>query len=335
MKMLLALVMVAMSLAGPAPGAEPLTIRIAWSTVPAELTPVLFQKKDMLDYLGSSYVVEHLHFGPSAAVVQALAAGDIDIAALAPVTFAAAIRNGGVEDLRIVADDYQDGVAGHYSSEFMVRDASEIRTVEDLEGRVLAIDARGTASDLGLSAMLRRHGLVDPKSYRIVETPVTNMGAMLEAGKVDLAALGAPFSYALKARGSVRTLFTLGDALGPSQGLMLVARTEFLAAHRAAVTDFFEDYLRALRWFLAPVHRDEAVQIAAAFTRAPRALFDDYLFTADDYYRDPDAQPNFAAVQRTVAALRADGFLDSAPDARHYADTSFVEEAARRLAKAP
>jgi sulfonate transport system substrate-binding protein len=326
-----ALVLVAIILAGSAEG-ETLAIRIAWTTVPAELTPVLFEKKDMLDHLGSSYTVEHLHFGPSATVVQALAAGEIDIAALAPVTFAAAIRNGGLEDLRIVADDYQDGVAGSYSSEFMVRDASEIRDVEDLRGLVLAIEARGGASDIGLHAMLRRHGLED---QRIVETPVTSMGAMLEAGKIDLAALPAPFSYVLKARGTARTLFTVRDALGPTQGLMLVARAEFLAAHRAALADFFTDYVRALRWFLAPANRDEAVQIVAAFTRAPRALFDDYLFTADDYYRDPDARPNLSAVQRAMDALKADGFLDSAVDARHYADMSLVEEAVHRLKQAP
>ena len=98
--------------------------------------------------------------------------------------------------------------------------------------------------------------------------------------------------------------------------------------------DFFEDYLRALRWFLDPAHRDEAVMIVASFTRAPRAMFDDYLFTADDYYRDPDARPNLAAVQKAMDALRAEGIIDIAIDARPYADPSFVEEAGRRLKQA-
>ncbi|HXQ53358.1 MAG TPA: ABC transporter substrate-binding protein [Stellaceae bacterium] len=334
MKTRLALVMAAMILAGAAEGGERLVIRIAWATVPAELTPVLFEKKDMLDHLGSSYTVEHLHFGPSATVLQALAAGEIDIAALSPATFALAIRNAGLEDLRAVADDYQDGVAKRYSSEFMVRDAGPIRAVEDLRGRVVAVEAQGSMADLGLKTMLRRHGLEDVGFYREVEPPLANMGAMLEAGNIDLAALPAPFTYVLKARGSVRTLFTLRDALGPSQGLMLVARAGFLDAHRAALADFFEDYLRALRWFLDPAHRDEAVMIVASFTRAPRAMFDDYLFTADDYYRDPDARPNLAAVQKAMDALRAEGIIDIAIDARPYADPSFVEEAGRRLKQA-
>ena len=52
--------------------AAPLTLRIAWTAVPLDLTPVLIEQKDMLDHLGQSYAVEPVHFGEAATVVRAL-----------------------------------------------------------------------------------------------------------------------------------------------------------------------------------------------------------------------------------------------------------------------
>jgi NitT/TauT family transport system substrate-binding protein len=311
--------------------AAPLPIRVAWTSVPAELTPVLLEKKDLLDRLGKSYTVEPVHFGESATVVRALAAGEIDLAALPPPAFAFAVRNAGLDDLRIVADLYRDGAPHHYASEFLVREASGIRTIDDLAGKILAVDALGGMSDLALRVMLQKHGIDPRQGAHIAVAPVANQGAMLEAGKIDLAALGAPFSYMLTGRGTARPLFTLRDALGPSDGLVLVARAGFVAENHAALVDFFEDHLRALRWFLDPAHRDEAVLIVASFTHAPRALYDDYLFTDGDYFRDRGARPDVAALQHSIDALRDMGFLDIAIDVRHYVDLNLIDEAAKRL----
>jgi len=311
--------------------AAPLPIRIAWISVPTQMSPILFAQQDLLDHQGVTYAVQHIHFSDEAPILRAFAAGLIDIAPLTPNAVAVAIQNAGLDDLRIVADDYQDGAHGHYSEEFMVGDASPIRAVEDLRGKVLAVEARGGMSEIALRAMLSRHGLSSDRDADIVEAPVPSQGAMLEQGRIDLAALGAPFSYILKARGSARALFTRADALGPSEGLMLVARAEFLERNRAALDDFFEDYLRALRWFLAPDHRDEAVLIAAQASRVPADLLDDYLFSDGDYFRDRDARPDLAALQRNFDQLREAGALDMTVDARAHADLSFIDEAARRV----
>lgn len=309
----------------------PLRIRIAWTTVPGQMTPVVMEKKDLLDHLGKTYTVEHLHFSGSGPMVTALAVGEVDIAPLAPSSLGVAIQNAGLDDLRIIADDYQDGVADHYSSEFMVRADGPLQTIDDLKGKVLAVNAIGGGSDIALRIMLRRHGLEDKRDYAIVETQFPNMPAMLEQSKVDLAALVAPFSQLLKSRGTARTLFAMRDVLGPTQSLMNVARASYLEQNRAALQDFFEDYLRGLRWFLDPANRDEAVGIVAQFNRQPVAVFADYLFTNDDYYRDRDGNPNLDALQNNLRVLREVGFLDIDIDATRHADLSFIAEARRRL----
>jgi sulfonate transport system substrate-binding protein len=326
----LALVVAALLLAGAAARAEPLKLRVAWSTVPAQLTPVLFQRKELLDHAGKSYTLELVHFAETAPVERWLAAGEIDIAPLAPVTFGVAIENAGLEDLRIIADGYQDGVGRFYSSEFMVRNDGPIWAIEDLKGKLAAIHAPGLGS-IALRFLLSRHGLEDRRDYSTVVTPFPSMGAMLEDGRIDLAALVAPFAQRLIERGTARRLFDLRAAIGPSQGLVYVARAGFLERNRAALEDFFEDYLRALRWFLDPANRDDAVAAVARFNHDAVGLYAGYLFSDGDYYRDRDARPNLAALQGNLRLLRDAGLLSIDIDVKRYLDLSFVEAAAQRL----
>jgi sulfonate transport system substrate-binding protein len=316
--------------AGAARGDEPLTIRIAWTTVAGQMTPILFDRPDLVPHLGRSYRVEHFHFAGSGPMVTALATGDVDIAPLAPSSFGVAIQNAHLDDLKLVTDDYQDGVEGNYSSEFMVRQDSPIRSVDDLKGKVVAVNAVGGGSDIGLRVMLRRHGLEDRRDYSVIETQFPNMPAMLEERKIDLASLVAPYAQRLRERGAARPLFTMHDALGRTQSLANVARAGFLEKNRAVLLDFFEDYVRALRWHLDPANRDAAVASVAKFNKQPPEGYA-YLFTKDDYYRDRDARPDLAAMQRNLQTLKELGFLNRDIDVASHADLGFIEAAVKRL----
>jgi sulfonate transport system substrate-binding protein len=311
--------------------ADPLAIRVAWTQGPAQLLPLLLEKKDLFAHERTSYTVETVAFAQSATALRAMAAGKIDFEALSPIEFAVAVENAGLDDLRIVAEEFRDGAEGYYSAEFMVRDESPIRTVDDLAGRVAAVDAAESMAGAGLTLMLRRYGLEEGKDYRRVELPLGLMGAILEGRKIDLAALPAPFSYALRERARPRTLFTLKDAIGPSEGLMLVARAQFLDQNRAALEDFFADYLIALHWFLDPDHRAEAVLIAADVTHLPQDLLETYLFTDADYFHDPGARPDLGNLQRTINLLQQAGILGAPLDVRSHADLGLIEAAAQRL----
>lgn len=309
---------------------EPLKIRIAWTTVPGQMTPIIFERKALLKHYGTSYVVEHLHFAGSGPMVTALAAGEVDIAPLAPSSFGVAIQNARMNDIRIVSDVYQDGAGDHYSNEFLVLKDSPIKRIEDLKGKVLAVNAVGGGSDIALRAMLRKHHLEDKRDYTVIETKFSNMPAMLEERKVDLVGLVALFAHGLEKRGTARPLFTVKDALGPSQSLFNVARAEFLDKNKAALHDFFEDYLRGLHWFLDPANRKAAIDIVAKANKRSSGAFP-YLFSKDDYFRDRDAQPNLDALQHNLQSLKELGFLKIDIDVKRYADLRFVEQAAKRL----
>jgi sulfonate transport system substrate-binding protein len=322
-------------LARPAGAGETLKIRIGWATTPAQLTPILFKKRDILRHYGETYIVEPVFFRGSAPQITALAADELDIAALAHISFGTAIVNAHMSDLRIIADVFQDGVDDYYTTRYLVRRDGPIKTIEDLKGKVVASSGIGGAQDMGIRAMLRRHGLEDRRDYSVVEVQFPNMATSLAEGRVDLVGAIAPYDEEMLAAGSARKLFTLKDAVGVSQMILWCARAPFLQKNSAALDDFFEDMLRSLAWFLDPAHHAAAVAILAQFTKQPAEVFDRWVFTKRDYYRDLQGRPNLAALDENLKTEKALGFLKEDVNSSSYADLSFIEAAAKRVVASP
>ena len=116
-------------------------------------------------------------------MVTALANGELELANLAYSTLAIAIQNAGMDDLRVIADEFRDGVEGYYSQEYMVLADGPIRKVSYLKGKVAMSNAAGSAIDVAMRAMLRKHGLEDKRDYTVVESPFPTMRAMLSEKK--------------------------------------------------------------------------------------------------------------------------------------------------------
>jgi sulfonate transport system substrate-binding protein len=330
MKRWLALAVAALLALGTAAQAEPLKVRIGWITVPTSLAPILFARPELAPHLGKSYVVDPIRFGGSSAMMTALASGDLDIGELSYSSFGYAIQNARMEDLRLIADEIQDGVPGYYSVPFMVLKDGPVATIDDLKGKVLATNIIGAGTDIAMRAMLRRHGLEDKRDYTVIESNYANMKALLEDRKVDLITMIAAYTDD-EVRRTARTLFTVRDVLGVSQILALAARKPYIDKNRAALVDYFEDSLRSLRWYLDPANHREAVAIIAAFNKLPEAFYAPWVLGAGDQYHDPNGRPNLEAIQRNLEVQKEAGFLKIDIDVRKYADLSLVEEAAKRL----
>jgi len=310
---------------------DPVKIRNGWIVPVTNLASILFAKDGVAKHNGQSYVMEPVRFQGSPQMMTALATGELEISLLAFSSFSLGVQNAGMNDMRIIADEVRDGAGDYYSHEFMVRADSPIKTVIDLKGKVLATNAVGAAVDIAMRAELVNHGLDPKKDVTVVEAAFPNMKAMLVESKVDLIPGVLPFSQDPELRKAARTLFTEKDGMGPNELAFLVARAGFLEKNRAAMVDFLEDYLRAVRFYTDPANHEEAVAIATRVSKLPAAVFESWLFTKKDYYRDPNGLPDIAALQSNIDLQQKLGFLKSSIEAKNYIDLSLVREAAARL----
>src|SRR5215813_4860143 len=124
---------IALLTAGPAHSAEPVKIRISWVAPVSNWASILLEKKELAKHLGKSYVLEPVRFQGTPPMITAMATGELEIGNLAYSTFALALQNAKMDDLRVIADEFQDGVPGYFSNEFLVLKDSGINKVEDLK----------------------------------------------------------------------------------------------------------------------------------------------------------------------------------------------------------
>jgi NitT/TauT family transport system substrate-binding protein len=310
---------------------EPLKIRLGWVS-PTDFGPILFPKDGIAQHLGKSYTLVLTRFTGTPGVITAIATGDLDIGVFSYSSLGLAVQNAHMDDVRIIMDVEQDGVPGHYSSEFMVKKDSPIHSVADLKGKVLAAPGPGSANDMAIRVMLAKQGLVDKRDYTMIEVAFPNMKAMLADGKADLISAGSParsFDPALRA--IARTLFTERDAMGVTQLVMWGARQGFLAKNRPAIVDFLGDVLRSRHFYFDPANHAEAVKIVADFTHEAPENMSAWLFTDRDHFRDPNGVPNLAAVQANIDQMAKMGFLKGSIDVAKYADLSIVRDAAKSV----
>jgi NitT/TauT family transport system substrate-binding protein len=324
-----------LTLFGGFAAAQPVKIRVAYVVPVANWASLLFEKPGLAQHNGKSYTFEAVHFQGTPQMITALANNELEIADLAFASLAIAVENAGMDDLRVIADEFQDGVDGYYSDEFFVLKDGPVRSIKDLKGKVVATNVAGSAVDIIMRAALRKNGLDDRKDVTTIETAFPNMKPTLLSKKADAIPGVIPFAFDPELRANSRVLFTQKEIVGRTQMILWAARSSVLQKNRAAMTDFMEDAIRAARWYLDPKNHAEAVEIAARVSKRPAAAFDKWLFLKagqnGDYYRDPNMLPDLKALQANIDLQHQLGLVKATIDVRKHSDLSVVQQAAKRV----
>lgn len=310
--------------------AEPLKVRIGWANMPGHMIPVLFSKPELLKHYGQTYTVEAIKFAGSSAQITGLAADQIDVSVMSPGAMALGAINAGL-DLTMFADNQQDG-DGYTQTYYLVKKTSDINSPADLKGKRVATNVQGSALDLSIRIMLTRAGVDPSRDVNLVEVPFAGAPEMLKEDKVDFAPLVQPFARPALESGEYKEIASQFDVYGgKTQVTFLAAKTDYLKANKAAMTDFTEDYVRAMRWFTDPQNRAESIKIIANYMNIPEERLS-IQFTTDDFYRDPWGVPRVEGAQLIIDGARSIGFISEdfsmMPD---HVDLSLVEEARRRI----
>jgi sulfonate transport system substrate-binding protein len=300
---------------------DKVTIRIG--THIAISAHLFMQKKPgIMKNLGKTYDIQWVRFAGGGEAAPALAAGNIDGCLATPFPFSNVLFQSRVP-VTIVHQLLSFGVDGYYDDTTVVRADSGIKSVADLKGKVVGVNAIGSTSEQAVRIMARKAGLDPDKDITIVEGRPPFLPQMLRDNKVQAVTLFQPFYNRAMAAGGLKPLFTSSDAYGsPTDYVFMIFADKFLKAHPQAVRDYIEDYLRAVNW--AFDNRAEAVKIYADEYKLPLAVVDGYLLTKKDYLVRRDGKVLAQRIQPVLDALAANKFIPQDYDVSKYIDLSYL-----------
>jgi ABC-type nitrate/sulfonate/bicarbonate transport system substrate-binding protein len=228
---------------------------------------------------------------PNSDVLRAnLAAGKGDLAYLA-VDNAVAMVELTHQDVIIV-------MGGEGSqNELMVQ--PEIKSIKDLQGKTLIVDAPNTAYALQMKKILLLNGMQAGKDYEIKPFGATpaRLAAMREHKEFAGSMLGPPTSIAAKHAGFV-SVGSVQELIGPYQAAGYFTPRAWAKEHRDVLIPFLAACIEAQRWLMAPANKQQVIDLwVKEFHLAPE-------IAAEAYESSMNHPGGFAADAR----LDLDGF---------------------------
>src|SRR5262249_11636262 len=136
----------------------------------------------------------------------------------------------------------------------------EVRTIADLKGRALAVDAATTGYAFVLRKMMQLAGLSDG-DYTLERVGGTAQRAeALVGGNTAATILTSPLEIGPEAKGC-RRLANAVDVIGPYQAVCGASRRSWARDHADDLARFIRAYVASLDWLCVARHRDEAIAI--------------------------------------------------------------------------
>ncbi len=183
--------------------------------------------------------------------------GKFDIAMTA-IDNLIAYREGQGEDPKIGSDLI--AVMGADQGFLKLVSVPEVRSIAELRGKTVSVDARTTGYAFVLFEILDRNGLREP-DYKVERAGgvLQRFQALMEK-KHDATLLLSPFEIQAEARG-FHTLASASDVLGPYQGLVAGVRRGWAEQNRPALIGYIRAYASAVEWLYDPVNKADAIAI--------------------------------------------------------------------------
>jgi ABC-type nitrate/sulfonate/bicarbonate transport system substrate-binding protein len=201
----------------------------------------------------------------------------------------------------------------------------EIKSLADIKGKTVVVDATNTAYAFQLYEMLRQKGL-NKGDYEV--KPVGGTGQRLEAMVKDKAMVAAmmnpPFSVRAEKAG-LKSIETAAAALGAYQGSGAFVLRQWGAANADTLTKYLQAYVEGLRWMQKPENKKEAIGLLVERLKLPEDIAAQaYDATIKSF--NPEGALDMAGV-RNVLKLRAqfEGGTPVAPE--KYIDLSYYQKA--------
>jgi NitT/TauT family transport system substrate-binding protein len=262
-------------------------------------------------YRAEGLELDYVVMKPQVAL-QALIAGDVDYTTALGSTIRAALRNVPLRVVMTIAD----------KPLFALIARPEIRSVEDLKGKLLGISSFGASTDTYARALLRRFKLTPNQDVKILALGGgSNRIAAMETGAIDAALIEAPYNVMLERKGFRKILF-VGDVI-PSPLAGFGTRLEKIHKQPDEIRRLVRATLRGIQY--AKANQRESIRSIMKWADMSEELADgSYEMAASSWSATGAASA--PGLQTAMEEIRTELKLDAAPDPARAFDWSFVQK---------
>ena len=208
------------------------------------------------------------------------------------------------------------------------------KSIEDLRGKILIVDAPDTAYALQLKKMLLLHGLRAGADYQL--KPMGTTPHRLEVMRTDksyAASMLSPPTSLMARRDGFLNLGATRDALGPYQALGGFVRQPWAKQNSGLLVRYLAAYIEGQRWLLDPAHKRQVIELIAAEWKVPESVAAETYTLMTGGWFQPDARFDAEAF-RIVLKLRAEIETDwggNPPPPDSYYDPTYYDLALATL----
>jgi NitT/TauT family transport system substrate-binding protein len=161
----------------------------------------------------------------------------------------------------------------------VVPKGSSIKSVEDLPGKTVAVNALRGLAEVVISRSLEKQG-VNYRDVKLLEVPFPEMPAALDGGRVDAALLTEPFLSQVLAEGGTQIDAPSVETLPSFPNGVYITSEEYLAENEDVVDRFASAMNKSLDY--AKANPDEVRAIIPTYTQVPKAAAEQLRLPAFD-----------------------------------------------------
>jgi ABC-type nitrate/sulfonate/bicarbonate transport system substrate-binding protein len=138
----------------------------------------------------------------------------------------------------------------------------DIKSIKDLRGRMLLVDAVNTAYALQLKKILLLNGMQAGRDYEMKAYGATplRLAALLQHKEFAGSMLGPPASITAK-RGGLLSLGSVPDLLGAYQAAGHFALRKWAQEHRDTLVNYLGAFIEAQRWLMEPANKQPVIEL--------------------------------------------------------------------------
>jgi len=251
-----------------------------------------------------------------------LASGELDLADYGVDNAIAMVENAGVDVILVAATDYTP-------TELMAQ--SEIKSLADLRGKTVLVDAPNTQNALALKKILSTAGLNPGSDYQMKEAGGTTARVAAMLKQKEYAATMASGQTAVRARqAGLVSLAATSSIFGPVLRYGVFTRRQWAKENSNLLVRYLAAHIEAQRWIMDPANKNKVIDIVAQQGKLSRDL-------AGGIY-EMDTGPNGLAKDAAIDVARFSNVLKfraevegswggKAPAPDRYYDVSYYEKA--------